>query len=186
MKRMGLWKAGAVSLACLGMLIPTPLLHSALAASGNEPGDPAAAVPADVALADGGRLLGQAVDATGRPLSETSVAVTQADREVAATQADAQGRFAVTGLRGGIYRVTAGQAEGVYRLWAPGTAPPSAQPAALVVAGDGQQVLGQSGPLGYWLCCNPWIVAGLVAAAIAIPVAIHNHQIDRNEAPVSP
>jgi hypothetical protein len=51
---------------------------------------------------------------------------------------------------------------------------------------DARQVLAQQGPLGYWLT-NPWIVAGLVAAAVAIPVAIHNHQVDNGPAvPATP
>jgi hypothetical protein len=189
MKRMGLWKAGAVSLACLGLLIPTPMLNAARAASGDRPAEKPVPVAADVALGAGGRLVGQAVDAAGRPLAAAPVILQQADREVAATTADQQGRFAVRGLRGGTYRIAAGEAQGVYRLWAPGTAPPSARPAALVVAGDADRVLGQAGPhgpLAYWFCCNPWILAGLVAAAIAIPVAIHNHQVDRAEPPLSP
>jgi len=61
----------------------------------------------------------------------------------------------------------------------PGTAPPAAQPGALLVAGKGP-VRGQTGPIGYWLG-NPWVLAALVAVAVTVPVAIHNHRLDRND-----
>lgn len=185
MKRMGLLKAGAIGLACLGMLIPTPVLHAA-ADDGGSQREAEGRTPAsmDVALHEGGRLFGQVVDAQGIPLVRAPVRLRQLDQEVAVTRTDRYGYFQVQGLRGGTYQIVAGPANGVYRLWAPRTAPPAAQPGALVVAG-GQQVLGQNGPLGH-LFGNPWIVAGLVATAIAVPVAIYNHQIDRNETPASP
>jgi len=185
MKCMRLLKAGAIGLACLGMLLPTSVLRAATDGEGSRreaDGRPPAAV--DVALHEGGTLIGQAVDARGIPLVRAPVRLRQLDREVAVTRTDGCGYFRVQGLRGGTYQIVAGPADGVYRLWAPRTAPPVAQPGALVVVG-GQQVLGQNGPLGHFFG-NPWIVAGLVATAIAVPVAIHNHQIDRNEAPASP
>ena len=55
----------------------------------------------------------------------------------------------------------------------PNTAPPAAQSAALLVSGS-DVVRGQNGGLVYWLT-NPWVLAGLIAAAIAIPIALNNH-----------
>lgn len=69
----------------------------------------------------------------------------------------------------------------MFRLWAANTAPAAARDSALLVVGD-EQVLGQGG-MKYWLA-NPWVVAGIVAVAVAVPVAIHNRNQDR--APSSP
>ena len=181
MKRMEFVKVGMVVAACFGMLVPPSALY---AANETAAGSQVAAPRADVALADGGTLHGQAVDAQGSPISGKAVSLWQGDRQLARAVTDSSGRFRLNGLRGGTYRIVVGQTSGFYRLWVANTAPPSAKPAALVVV-DGRQVLGQRGPLGHWLT-NPWVIAGLVAAAIAIPVAIHNNQVDRNPPPASP
>ena len=182
MKRVKMLKAGMFSLACLGMVLPIPVLQAAVAAKpdGREITEGASAC-VDVALRRGGVLLGQVVDVNGTPAVGVRVSLCQMDRQIAATVTDQSGYFLLGGLRGGTYEIVAGEARGTYRVWAPNTAPPSAQPGALVVAG-GNPVRGQQGPLGYWLG-NPWVVAGLVAAAVAVPVAIHNHRIHRTTSP---
>jgi hypothetical protein len=63
----------------------------------------------------------------------------------------------------------------VYRLWAEQTAPPAANDGVLVVHGD-DAVRGNScNPCGGGLLgvlANPWVLAAIVAAAIAIPLAL--------------
>jgi len=172
MKKTGCFNRAMIGLACLGMLAPTPALQAALGA-GISPDAGGVAEAVDVALADGGTLRGQVVDPAGNPIAETPVKLWQWNREVAGTVTDRAGYFAVSGLRGGRYQLTAGTAQGAYRLWAANTAPPGARPAALVVAGDGRLVREQ-GPIVAWLRCHPWLVVGLATAAIAVPIAIHN------------
>ena len=194
MKRKGWFSTGVSLVACLGMLISGPVLQAATTEAGPRrlAVGQASAVP-DVALDAGGSLRGQVVDAQGNPLGRTPVAIRHLDREVAGTISDASGHFRVTGLRGGVYGIMVGQTEAVCRLWVPNTAPPSARPAALVVVG-GEQVLAQGGcdPCGCDPCCpplrpcsrlkcwlaNPLVIAGIIAAAVAIPVAIHNCKDD--------
>lgn len=191
MKRTGFFKAGMLALACSGMLLPPPVLHAAVA--DQAPGQ-RVAVPAstavDVELHPGGVLLGQVLDAGGNPSPGIPVSLHLLGREVATTVTDQSGCFRVSGLRGGTLEIVAGPHRGVFRIWAPNTAPPSMLASKSVVLG-GQQVRGQcdtggpcdsGGPIGYWLC-NPWIIAGLVAAAVAIPVAIHNNRIHRDASP---
>lgn len=196
MKRMGMLKVGAVVLACVGMLLPPPVVQAATTAADPDSKDQAEkTLPeiVDVTLYDGGALRGQVVDLQGQPLARTTVSVRQFDREIATAVTNDVGYFRMTGLRGGMYAIAAAEAVGTCRLWAPNTAPPSAQPGALVVVGD-HQVLGQGGcndfqcrPMGcrpvrcyspmsrmkYWLA-NPLVIAGIVATAVAIPVALHN------------
>ena len=174
--------ASAVWLACLGMILP----ESALAASGPDAvqplpstvGTPTPPV-SDVALQDGGILAGQVLDRQGVPLAGAPVVLRQNDVEVASTATDANGQFHVSGLRGGLYQVAVGQEVRVYRLWAARTAPPSAQPAALLVSGN-EVVRGQCCGCNDSCCCgddcslagfftNPWVVAAVVATAIAPP-----------------
>jgi hypothetical protein len=124
----------------------------------------------DVALQTGGAMHGQVVDAQGNPCREVAVRVvrTTETTPLAVVQTDSQGRFAVQGLSGGIYRVETPAGAAMYRLWAPNTAPPSATTSALVVQGD-PTVRGNLGGLGWF----GWTLIGLgVAAAIAIPLAL--------------
>ncbi len=81
-------------------------------------------------------------------------------------------------LSGGVCEFQTETNRDVYRLWAPRTAPPAAQQRVLLVS-DSKVVLGQNcggNALG-WLA-NPWVLGGLVAAAIAIPLAVANSDDD--------
>jgi hypothetical protein len=124
----------------------------------------------DVALQTGGVMHGQVVDAQGNPCDQVAVRVarTSDPTPLAVVQTDSQGRFAVSGLSGGVYRVETPAGAAMYRLWAPNTAPPSATTSALVLQGD-PTMRGNLGGLGWF----GWTLIGLgVAAAIAIPLAL--------------
>ena len=185
MKRMGALRIGMLWAACIGILVPAPLLQAAVAeqVSGQQPtwsNSPGT----DVELLPGGVLVGQVVDSNGAPMAAVRVSLLQADREVTAAMTDRLGNFSVSGLGGGTFEIVAGQARGIYRVWVPNTAPPQAQRGVLI-APQGGGVRAQGGPLGFWLS-NPWVVAGLVAAAVTVPVVIHNHRLDRTASPSSP
>lgn len=137
----------------------------------------------DVALGEGGVLLGQVVNTQGVSEANTPVKLFDGEKELAVSKTDDNGYFAFRGLRGGMYQLSAAEGTGVYRLWAPRTAPPSANKGALLVAGE-DLARGQTGArIRSWLS-NPWVVAGIVATAVAVPVAIHND--DDDDEPVSP
>jgi hypothetical protein len=151
---------------------------------------------ADVELAADGTLHGQAVNAQGHALPGKYVSLDDG-RRTTMTSTDAGGNFQFSGLQGGAYRVqVAGQTQFV-RAWKHGTAPPSANTALMVVEGN-QTILGQycgtpvgcSTPVGGGCVRlrealrNPVVMGGIVAAAIAIPVAIHNSNND-DPAPAS-
>ncbi len=182
MKSVGILQGLAVCLAGLGFCLPAAAL--AEVQTGRTP------VIHDVALNDGGVLLGQVVDVQGAGQASKKVSLRLSEREVAEAKTDANGYFAFRGIRGGVYELMAADGVGAYRLWAPGTAPPKAQPGAMVVAGQ-DLVRGQycgptcppTGRLKFWLT-NPWVVAGIVATAVAVPVGIHN--ADHGGGPSSP
>ena len=182
MRRMEILKFVLFFLAGLGMILPAPVLHAASTAENAVPPTPGPAVEVvDIELREGGLLLGQVVAADGKPTAKTTVSLRRGGIEVATTLTDRSGYFFVKGLRGGTYEIATDRTRAIYRLWAPNTAPPTARPGVLIVA-DGRKVRGQQGPIGYWLG-NPWVIAGIVAAAVAVPVAIHNSRIDRMRSP---
>jgi hypothetical protein len=116
------------------------------------------------------------VDAAGQGKPGLHVTVRNEDVQLAATTTNADGHFQVAGLRGGVVQVVAGESAAVCRLWAPNTAPPVARASALVV--EGQTVRGQGPIVG--MLCNPLVILGLVAIAVAVPLAIHHFREDRD------
>ena len=126
MKGKGVVKGALVSLAVVGFCLPETALAAAAAV------DRMPAVT-DVALTDGGVLFGKVIDPQGAALAKVPVSLQGRDREIARAVTDGNGYFAVRGLRGGVYQLVAETGQGVFRLWQPGTAPPSCQ------EGEGQR-----------------------------------------------
>jgi len=171
----------SAAMSCVGMLISP---YASFAAP--------LVKPQDVTLHPGGVLLGQAVDTQGGALMNTSVVLKSGSKEVARVQTDRAGKFAVQGLQGGVYEVDSVGQRSVYRLWAPNTAPPAAQKGVMLVSGNsfvrgqgcgcgvvdcgGACGAGVSGGtmqgIGAWLAQHPFLTAGTIAAAIAIPLAL--------------
>jgi hypothetical protein len=161
MKMGRLVRGAMIALATLGLCLP----EVALAALSPTP--PAVV---DIAMADGGVLHGQVVDLQGGSTTGIPVSVRAQNQEIVRTTTAKDGQFAVQGLRGGVYQVAAGEGQGVYRLWTANAAPPSAQKSAIVFT-----QCGGSGCGGLkMLLANPIVIAGVVATAIAVPVALAN------------
>lgn len=140
-------QTAVLGLSCLGMALP----QTNLMAAGPKPAATQQSVQ-DVALAPGGTFYGHVVDEQGNALEGAVVRVTQGKRKVAETVTDKTGLFVAKNLRGGVYRVVAGQADNTYRFWAPETAPPSAQTKTVMVSSAkvvrGQLGLGALGGIG--------------------------------------
>ena len=162
LKTTGTW---AAAVATLGMLLPSSVMAAAPAAT---------EAVTDIALRQGGVLVGQVVDPQGAAKAGTPVVIEYAGKEVVRTTTDANGVFAAQGLRGGAYQIKTTEGTSACRLWAADTAPPAARPAALVVSGQ-DLIRAQFGPVHAWKewCkAHPYIVAGTVVAAIATPLAL--------------
>jgi hypothetical protein len=174
------FRIGLASLAVLGSCFPT----SVSPAAGVSPttGTEAAAsktvaLMSDIALAPGGLLVGQVLDEKMQPVSGAKIAIQSDGRTAASTVTDADGVFAVAGLRGGVHQVVTDKGSQNCRFWAPGTAPPRAVANLRFVPGQDHVVRGQWGPpSSSWkdLATNPWVITGFVATAIAVPVVLHN------------
>jgi Carboxypeptidase regulatory-like domain len=157
------------AVACVGMVLPQAAFAVQPVPQSN-----------DVALRPGGLVVGQVVDPQGVGQAAATVSIQQGQQEVVRTRTDQNGVFAAQGLRGGQYQVVTEQGQGLYRFWAPDTAPPAAQQTAVVVTSPdvvrGQYGYGQGFGYGYgwldWMRSHPYLTAGIIATAIAVPVAI--------------
>ncbi|MCG8450894.1 MAG: carboxypeptidase-like regulatory domain-containing protein [Pirellulales bacterium] len=140
---------------------------------------PTMQMPHDVVLAKGGLLVGQLVNEQGAPMPMTPVSLWTVGKEVARLTTDKAGKFQAENLRGGVYQVVAVGHQGVYRLWAPQTAPPAAQQQLTVISRNeivrGQFTAPPGNPfssIGQFVAEHPILTASAVAAAIAIPIAV--------------
>jgi hypothetical protein len=173
MKRTKLFRGGIAALVCSSMLT-TQLAQAAspsVASSTRATESPRGAIR-DIALGHAGELRGQVLDIQGQARPQLPVLIVRQGEEIARTQTDQQGRFVVPGLNGGLYEVHTPIGSSVYRAWTAGTAPPAAVTEAMVIP-DESLIRGQmrGGQALSWLA-NPWVLAGIVAAAIAIPLAL--------------
>jgi hypothetical protein len=154
-----------VVLAVVGSCLPQSLLSAELKAGSMD-------VVNDVALLEGGVLVGQVVDSQGLPLSNVSVSVKQGAMVRAMATTNEKGVFQARGLQGGVYQVVAPGSRGVYRLWASGSAPPAAKQGMRLVNGGGA-ARGRGAMSVSSIFRDPLIMGGIVATAIAVPIAVH-------------
>jgi hypothetical protein len=165
------FRNGILLVACLGLILPAPLLAGPPARSAPRP------VFQDVQLGQGGLFWGQIVNVDGKPLHSVSVTIRHGNREVIAST-NRSGYFIAKGFQTGLCTVHAQGTRSTYQLWETGTAPPKSKSGVLLVLGNAP-VRSQNGPVGYWLQ-NKWVVMGIVAVAVAVPVALHNSRMDRD------
>ena len=151
------WKRAALCLACLGLILPQPALMAAETQTQSN----------DISLTKGGTLDGTVVDANGQAIANTSVKVKFRGFTVATTESDANGRFAVCGLRGGVHEICTAGGSTVNRFWTKGKAPIAAKTTAVVVTGP--EVVRSQGlvPGGSDLLIGGLLVGGVVAAIVA-------------------
>ncbi|MCP4786413.1 MAG: carboxypeptidase regulatory-like domain-containing protein [Fuerstiella sp.] len=96
----------------------------------------------DIELSADGTLYGQIAASQGRPVADAVVQLRYQGAPVAATRSNADGRFAISGVRGGAHEVVSGASRSPVRLWARGTAPKGAKP-GLVITNKQTVVRGQ-------------------------------------------
>jgi hypothetical protein len=166
MTGLRLLQGAAVALATLGFVVPSPKLF---AADSKAPAKKVqkSQIP-DVSLASGGVFSGRVVDHAGTPLEGAEVVVKQGKDEVARTVTDKNGLFTAKNMKGGVYQVSSGNTDGVFRLWTEKTAPPVAKGQALLV-------MGENGARGQFGAIDPTIVlltVGVIAAVVLSAIAV--------------
>lgn len=182
--RMSISRGIAVGLACLPLIAP-PSACAAASPTGRIQTAPLRTnsrqtAVVDVALRDRGRLAGRVMSANGTALAGTPVSVAYRGQAIARTATDTQGRFALIGLRGGVYQISTPGTIRSVRLWAPRTAPPAAEQGITLVAQPQPVLRGQSIDGGPGPITKSLVVGGLVATAVAVPLATHS-QTSRSE-----
>jgi hypothetical protein len=174
MQGLRILKGAVLGWACLGIVAP----QADLWAAGPKRDVKSSRVPKapqvfDVALTPGGTFTGHVVDSQGIGVEGAVVSIRQGNREVARTVTDRNGTFVARNLRGGMYQVVGGRGEGLYRLWAANTAPPSAQSQALIVSSS-QVVRGQFGGISPGVMNGAALglgIGGLVTGIVGITKA---------------
>lgn len=136
----------------------------------------------DVQLQSDNSLVGQLVDHTGIAQTGVSVKIYTKSDIVAVESTDAAGMFRVQNVKPGTYFVVTADSVRTCRVWDARIAPPSSSPCMLLVSG--KIVRGQlgndssHGVVGNILgraASDPWIVGGLIATAIAVPLATRDN-----------
>ncbi|MEO8496445.1 MAG: carboxypeptidase-like regulatory domain-containing protein, partial [Planctomycetota bacterium] len=120
MKLARSFKSFTVMLACAGLLAGQTV-------------QAASPIVRDVALQPGGVLTGQVLDEQAVAQGRAKVAVVHKGEPLTVTETDEAGRFVLTGIEPGVYELHLAQGGGVYRVWAPRTAPPVAEQSVLLV-----------------------------------------------------
>lgn len=161
--------------ACLTWLLPSHVIAAEV--QGTKPPVPAVRpVVRDIALGSNGSMSGQLVDVQGRGRANQIVVIKRQGGDPVKTQTDKDGRFNLSGLSGGTYQIATLDSAAVCRCWSEKTAPPAARKELLLVSGEGIE-RGQY-PFSDMLFSAPVLIALVIAAAIAIPIAVHNSQDD--------
>ena len=167
-------------LALMGILNP----YIAFAQTPTElPNNPAAVTQMlDIQLDADGRMLGQVVDGSGKPLPSSKLTLVrwpETSRVVLKIDAGEDGMFKTAPLRAGTYRIHTNNGVIFCRCWRADAAPPKAAKGILVV--DDPNVARGQQPIGQLFRTEPLLIAALVTAAVAIPIAVHKSRDDAPE-----
>lgn len=187
MRKPGSLASFVAALACLNLLVPLQLLPAAdpsaavstaaatasSAQSRLTPRETFRPVTRDVSLGAAGELRGTLVDKNGVPLANRVVVAVGADKSSLQSISDAEGHFRFPGAKPGLYGVASESSYQACRCWAAHTAPPVAASELMLV--EGNQTLRGQQPIGE-LLCGPVLIGLIIAAAIIIPIAVHNSQ----------
>lgn len=162
------------SIACC-MLLLLVSQEVILAADKAVQSEPAELQIHDVRLSDKNELKGVVVTSQGKTLQKISVALQADGKTVQKTTTDQDGRFSFTVDKGGSFQIVTSEGIVGCRAWTAKAAPPVAANQILIV--HGSVVRGQR-PIRELFRSDPIFAAGVLAAAIAIPIAIHESQSD--------
>jgi hypothetical protein len=181
MKQISLFKRAVIALAAIGMMMPAPQVQGATAAPAKIVRTDASVL--DIGLKSDGVFAGRVVDHTGTPSAKTEVTIRQGQQVVAKTTTDAEGRFAVKGLKGGVYEVASGKTAGTYRIWTETMAPPAAKEQALLVLGE-NGTRGQIGAMGGGVVLlAAAVIATLVVSIVTLDEVNDNDDEERRRIP---
>jgi hypothetical protein len=152
-------------LAVVGLLVPHVGQVSASDRSVSSPTPAPQAQLVDIALTSDNVLQGQLVDRQGAPKANQKVQLHAGAEVLAEGVSDQQGVFRIAVQRGGVYTLSDGEASAMVRVWTHEAAPPSAQPAVLMVS-DPELTRGALGRGGIDTVIGWAAIIGVTAAVI--------------------
>jgi len=162
-----------ICLTAIGILMPQIILAAAPKAKLAQQ-----SIFTDIALHDGGVLVGRLAGNDSAIVANKEITVRQKTEVVAKIATDKNGQFIVKGLQGGIYQIESEYGVGQFRAWAPETAPPTAHQVAFLVPDNENVIRGQWGfpvysrlrdtaaGVGPWT----WVAIGAAVAGITVGV----------------
>lgn len=125
--------AAGIALLAAPLAAAEPMAETKVAAT--RPATRSASQISDVSLDTSGNLRGTFITSNGGPLAREKVTISQGRRAISTVTTNAQGQFAVSNLRPGIYQLTSGKDSSVVRVWSSDSAPPKSRNLALLVQG---------------------------------------------------
>ncbi len=166
MKTSKTFRAVVVALTCLGVFFP----HSSFATEMvvND-GFQVNKDIQDLSLQDG-VLIGGLVDSNGRGVEDAPVVIGQNGKAIVELRTDAEGRFAVKGLKPGVYQVVSHGGLDSYRVWEADQAPANAKKGVIQVV-DPNVARGATSGSAFDLA-NILIAGLVIIPAVAIPLAL--------------
>lgn len=123
-----------------------------------------------------GTMHGRLIDLEGRPVIEETLELIREGETIARAVSDSNGRFRFASVSTGVYQIQWKSSVVVCRVWAATVAPPVAKD-KLVLLDAPPLVRGQRPAREIFH--NPLFIGLFVAAAIAIPVAVHQSRKDQ-------
>ncbi|MDG2380263.1 MAG: hypothetical protein P8N76_01175 [Pirellulaceae bacterium] len=159
----------AIGFALFSLILPTHVVAQAPKAPAKRP------QVHDIQLNAQGKLRVVVVDGQGQRIPQSQIKLTRDDFSASPQSTlgvtNNRGEHTFQKLAGGIYRLETDQGICMCRLWTKAAAPPSASQSLLIV-NDTRIARGQR-PIREIFRSDPILMTALVAAAIAIPLAIH-------------
>ena len=152
-------------LALVGLLLPPVRQVSATDRTVSPPTVSPQAQLVDIKLTSDNLLQGQLVDRQGAAKANTKVQLSAGGEVVAEGISDQQGAFRIPVDRGGVYALSDGETSALVRVWTRQAAPPSAQPAVLMVS-DPELTRGALGRGGMDTVIGWAAIIGVTAAVI--------------------
>ncbi len=125
----------------------------------------------DVALSEQGTFRARILSRDGLTVADQTLTLSRRGETVATAVSDNQGQIAIPGLTGGQYEMHVANETSVIRIWTAKAAPPIASKNLLIVPTS--QIERAQQPLGNFFAAEPVMIGVLIAAAIAIPIAVH-------------
>ncbi|QDS95988.1 hypothetical protein FF011L_47920 [Roseimaritima multifibrata] len=129
----------------------------------------------NVALQDN-VLQGALVDANGQAIAEATVVLSRMDEVIDQQVTDAEGRYAFENVQAGHYQVRSAAGMELVRTWEADSAPNGAKQ-GIIQTVDRDMARGRFGHYGL-STCQKILIGGVIAAAIAIPIAVSNDDDD--------